>query len=53
MFIGNVDITVVNVAIPSIRDHPYASDLIVSGYTLAYATLLIADAGWATSAAGG
>jgi MFS family permease len=48
MFIGNADITVVNVAIPSIRDHLHASggaaDLIVSGYTLAYATLLITGA---------
>jgi MFS family permease len=48
MFIGNVDIAVVNVAIPSIRDDLHASggaaDLIVSGYTLAYATLLITGA---------
>jgi MFS family permease len=48
MFMGNVDIAVVNVAIPSIRDHLHASggsaDLIVSGYTLAYAALLITGA---------
>jgi MFS family permease len=48
MFMGNVDIAVVNVAIPSIREHLHASggsaDLIVSGYTLAYATLLITGA---------
>jgi MFS family permease len=48
MFMGNVDIAVVNVAIPSIRDHRHASggaaNLIVSGYTLAYATLLITGA---------
>ncbi|OKJ99621.1 actinorhodin transporter [Streptomyces sp. CB03234] len=48
MFLGNVDIAVVNVAIPSIRDHLHASgaelELIVSGYTLAYAMLLITSA---------
>lgn len=48
MFLGNVDIAVVNVAIPSIRDHLHASsgelELIVSGYTLAYAMLLITGA---------
>jgi MFS family permease len=48
MFMGNVDIAVVNVAIPSIRDHLHASggaaDLIVSGYTLTYATLLVTGA---------
>ncbi len=48
MFLGNVDIAVVNVAIPSIRDHLRASggqlELIVSGYTLAYAMLLITGA---------
>ncbi|MGV9276453.1 MFS transporter [Streptomyces griseosporeus] len=48
MFLGNVDIAVVNVAIPSIRDRLNASggelELIVSGYTLAYAMLLITSA---------
>ncbi|MFE4716458.1 MFS transporter [Streptomyces sp. NPDC056728] len=48
MFLGNVDIAVVNVAIPSIREHLSASggelELIVSGYTLAYAVLLITGA---------
>lgn len=48
LFLGNVDIAVVNVAIPSIRDHLHASggelELIVSGYTLAYAMLLITGA---------
>ncbi|MFJ2816274.1 MFS transporter [Streptomyces sp. NPDC087294] len=48
MFLGNVDIAVVNVAIPSIRDQLHASggelEMIVSGYTLAYAMLLITGA---------
>ncbi|MGX1885822.1 MFS transporter [Streptomyces sp. NPDC055287] len=48
MFLGNVDIAVVNVAIPSIREGLHASggalELIVSGYTLAYAMLLITGA---------
>jgi MFS family permease len=48
MFLGNVDIAVVNVAIPSIRVHLQATsgelELIVSGYTLAYAMLLITGA---------
>ncbi|MEW2167063.1 MFS transporter [Streptomyces sp. NPDC007084] len=48
MFLGNVDIAVVNVAIPSIRERLGASggelELIVSGYTLAYAVLLITGA---------
>ncbi|MGW1173676.1 MFS transporter [Kitasatospora sp. NPDC002543] len=48
MFLGNVDIAVVNVAIPSIRDRLHASsgalELIVSGYTLAFAMLLITSA---------
>ena len=48
MFMGNVDIAVVNVAVPSIHDHLHASggvlNLIVSGYTLVYATLLITGA---------
>lgn len=48
MFLGNVDIAVVNVAIPSVRAQLQASpaelELIVSGYTLAYAMLLITSA---------
>ncbi len=48
MFLGNVDIAVVNVAVPSIREHLHATggelQLIVSGYTLAYAMLLITGA---------
>jgi MFS family permease len=44
-FLGNVDIAVVNVATPSISSSLHASggelELIVSGYTLAYALLLI------------
>ncbi len=48
MFLGNVDIAVVNVAIPSIHVHLHATggelELIVSGYTLAYAMLLITGA---------
>ncbi|WP_262005630.1 MFS transporter [Streptomyces sp. FIT100] len=48
MFLGNVDIAVVNVAVPSIRDRLHASggelELIVSGYTLVYAMLLITSA---------
>jgi predicted MFS family arabinose efflux permease len=45
MFLGNVDIAVANIAGPSIRTGLHASGgeltLIVSGYTLAYATLLV------------
>jgi MFS family permease len=48
MFLGNVDIAVVNVALPSIRAHLDVSaaelELVVSGYTLAYACLLITGA---------
>jgi MFS family permease len=48
MFLGNVDIAVVNVATPSISSNLHASggelELIVSGYTLAYALLLITSA---------
>jgi MFS family permease len=48
MFMGNVDIAVVNVAIPSIRGHLHTSGgtaaLIVAGYTLTYATMLITGA---------
>ena len=45
MFLGNVDIAVANIAGPSIRAGLHASggelELIVSGYTLAYAMLLV------------
>ena len=45
MFLGNVDVAVANVAGPSIRSGLHASggqlELIVSGYTLAYAVLLV------------
>lgn len=48
MFLGSVDIAIANVATPSIREHLGASDgqlqLIVSGYTLTYAMLLITSA---------
>jgi MFS family permease len=48
MFLGNVDIAIVNIAAPSIREHLQATggalELIVSGYTLAYAMLLITSA---------
>jgi MFS family permease len=47
-FITNVDVAIVNVATPSIRDRLNASgselQLIVSGYVLAYAMLLITGA---------
>lgn len=45
MFLGNVDVAIANVAGPSIRSGLHASggqlELIVSGYTLAYAVLLV------------
>ncbi|WP_438490064.1 MFS transporter [Streptomyces sp. S186] len=48
MFLGNVDIAIVNIATPSIQLHLHASgaelELIVSGYTLTYAVLLITSA---------
>jgi len=48
MFLGNVDIAIVNIAAPSIRENLHATggelELIVSGYTLAYAMLLITGA---------
>jgi MFS family permease len=48
MFLGNVDLAIVNIAAPSIRDDLQLSDgaleLTVSGYTLAYAMLLITSA---------
>jgi MFS family permease len=48
MFLGNVDIAIVNIAAPSIHQSLHTSDgelaLIVSGYTLAYSMLLITSA---------
>ena len=48
LFIANVDVAVVNVATPSIRERLSASDselqLVVSGYVLSYAMLLITGA---------
>jgi MFS family permease len=48
MFLGNVDLAIVNIAAPSIQEDLRASDgaleLVVSGYTLAYAMLLITSA---------
>jgi MFS family permease len=48
MFLGNVDIAVANIAGPSIRAGLHASgselELVVSGYTLAYAALLVTSA---------
>lgn len=45
MFLANVDVAVANVASPSIRAGLHASggelELVVSGYTLAYAVLLV------------
>ena len=45
MFLGNVDVAIANVAGPSIKAGLHASggqlELIVSGYTLAYAVLLV------------
>jgi MFS family permease len=45
LFLGSVDIAVANIAGPSIRAGLHASggelELVVSGYTLAYATLLV------------
>jgi predicted MFS family arabinose efflux permease len=45
MFLGNIDVAVANIAGPSIRAGLHASggelELVVSGYTLAYATLLV------------
>ena len=45
MFLGNVDVAIANVAGPTIRSGLHASggqlELIVSGYTLAYAVLLV------------
>lgn len=48
IFLGNVDLAVVNIATPSIHENLHASgaelELIVSGYALAYAVLLITSA---------
>jgi MFS family permease len=48
MFLGNVDVAIANIAGPSIRVGLHASggelELIVSGYTLAYAVLLVTSA---------
>lgn len=48
MFLGNVDVAVANIAGPSIRAGLHASggelELVVSGYTLAYAALLVTSA---------
>ena len=48
LFLGNVDVAVANIAGPSIRAGLHASDgeleLVVSGYTLAYAALLVTSA---------
>ncbi|MEV0085291.1 MFS transporter [Saccharopolyspora sp. NPDC050642] len=48
MFLGNVDVAIVNVAAPSVRDDLAASgaelELIVSGYALSFAVLLITSA---------
>jgi MFS family permease len=48
IFLGNVDVAVVNIATPSIHAHLQASgaalEFIVSGYTLAYGVLLITGA---------
>lgn len=45
MFMGNIDLAISNIAMPSIRDSLSASgselELMVSGYTLAYAIMLI------------
>ncbi|HEY4457826.1 MAG TPA: MFS transporter, partial [Pseudonocardiaceae bacterium] len=47
-FMANIDVAIVNVAAPSIRDGLHASggelELVVSGYTLAYALLLVTGA---------
>jgi MFS family permease len=48
MFLGNVDVAIANIAAPSIRTGLHASggelELVVSGYTLAYAVLLVTSA---------
>jgi MFS family permease len=48
MFLGNVDVAIANIATPSIHASLHASgadlELVVSGYTLAYAMLLVVSA---------
>jgi MFS family permease len=48
MFLGNVDVAIANIAGPSIRAGLHASggelELVVSGYTLACAVLLVTSA---------
>lgn len=48
MFLGNVDVAIANIAGPSIRSGLHASggelELVVSGYVLAYAVLLVTSA---------
>jgi MFS family permease len=48
MFLGNVDVAIANIATPSIHASLHASgadlELVVSGYTLAYALLLVISA---------
>jgi MFS family permease len=48
MFLANVDVAIANIAAPSIRASLHASggelELVVSGYTLAYAVLLVTAA---------
>ncbi len=48
MFLANVDVAIANIAAPSIRAGLHASgaevELVVSGYTLAYAVLLVTSA---------
>lgn len=48
LFLGNVDVAIANIAAPAIQDGLHASggalELIVSGYTLAYAALLVTGA---------
>jgi MFS family permease len=48
MFLANVDVAIANVAAPSIKTGLHAGsgelELVVSGYTLAYAVLLVTSA---------
>lgn len=52
-----VDVTVVNVALPSIGDDltlsPAAMTWVVTAYTLLFGSLLLLGGGWATSSAAG
>ena len=51
ILIGNIDIAITNIAMPAIHSDLHASDsemeLVVSGYTLAYAIMLIPSARFA------